>query len=61
MEARHKSLALAIGFMTSLEDAAFDRYGSMAGHQTSVRALAYHIAGHSALHVKSIGDNYHLQ
>jgi uncharacterized damage-inducible protein DinB len=50
-----------VAFFTSLEDAAFDRYGSMAEHQTSVRALAYHIAGHSALHVKSIRENYHLQ
>jgi hypothetical protein len=49
-----------VAFFMGLEDAAFDRYGSMAEHQTSVRALAYHIAGHSALHVKSIRDNYHL-
>lgn len=47
-----------VAFFNSLEEDAFDRWGVMAEHQTTVRALAYHIAGHGVLHIKSIKDNY---
>lgn len=50
-----------VAFFDSLAEDAFDRYGTMAEHQTSVRALAYHIAGHGALHVKSIRQNYSMR
>ena len=47
-----------VAFFESLEEEAFERWGIMAEHRTSVRALVYHIAGHGALHIKSIKDNY---
>lgn len=49
-----------VAFFNSLEEEAFDRTGIMAGHTTSVRAIAYHIAGHGAIHVESIKQNYGL-
>ena len=49
-----------VAFFNSLEDEAFDRHGVMAEHKTTVRAIAYHIAGHGALHIESIKQNYGL-
>lgn len=49
-----------VAFFAGLSEEAFDRSGTMAEHPTSVRALAYHIAGHSALHIESIKQNYLL-
>jgi uncharacterized damage-inducible protein DinB len=47
-----------VALFDSFEEEAFDRWGVMAEHRTSVRALAYHIAGHGALHIESIKQNY---
>lgn len=49
-----------VALFNSLDEEAFDRCGVMAEHQTSVRALVYHIAGHGALHIESIKQNYGL-
>lgn len=47
-----------VALFDSFEEEAFDRWGVMAEHRTSVRALTYHIAGHGALHIESIKQNY---
>lgn len=47
-----------VALFDSFEEEAFDRCGVMAKHRTSVRALAYHIAGHGALHIESIKQHY---
>jgi hypothetical protein len=49
-----------VALFNGLEEEAFGRMGTMADHPTSVRALAYHIAGHGALHIESIKRNYRL-
>jgi uncharacterized damage-inducible protein DinB len=42
----------------NLDDAAFVRQGIANGHAMSVRAAAYHIAGHELHHIASIRQNY---
>ena len=50
-----------IALFNGLDESAFDRNGIMAEYSTSVRALVYHIAGHSTLHIESIKENYNLR
>lgn len=45
-------------FFNSLSDAALTRAGIANGHVMSVRAAAYHIAGHELHHIHSIQANY---
>ncbi len=47
-----------ITFFNSLEDEALLRAGVANGHLMSVRAAAYHIAGHELHHLHSIRQNY---
>lgn len=47
-----------ISFFNSLEEKAFKRAGVANGHLMSVRAAAYHIAGHELHHLNSIRENY---
>lgn len=47
-----------ITFFNSLDDAALLRSGISADKVMSVRAAAYHIAGHELHHVNSIRENY---
>lgn len=47
-----------ITFFNSLEDKALTRAGVANGHLMSVRAMAYHIAGHELHHLHSIRQNY---
>ncbi|KAA3663628.1 MAG: DinB family protein [Chloroflexi bacterium] len=47
-----------ITFFGSLDDAALLRKGVGSGNIMSVRAAAYHIAGHELHHIKSIRENY---
>ncbi len=47
-----------IAFYNSLEDAAFQRAGLADGNIMSVRASAYHIAGHELHHMNFIKDHY---
>jgi len=47
-----------ITFFNSLDDAALMRTGVADGHRVSVRALAYHIAGHALRHVNIIKERY---
>lgn len=47
-----------ITFFNSLEDKALTRAGVANGHLMSVRAAAYHIAGHELHHLHSIRQNY---
>lgn len=47
-----------ITFFNSLEDKALLRAGVANGHLMSVRAAAYHIAGHELHHLHSIRQNY---
>ncbi len=42
----------------NLDDAALERAGTANGHKISVRAAAYHIAGHELHHLASIKQNY---
>jgi uncharacterized damage-inducible protein DinB len=51
---RHSTIALLNGFAGE----ALLRTGVMNGHPVSVRALAYHIAGHELHHVDVIKDRY---
>jgi uncharacterized damage-inducible protein DinB len=48
----------SIAFFRSLEDAALLRTGVADGHRVSVRALAYHIAGHELRHMNIIKERY---
>lgn len=45
-------------FFNSLEERALTRAGVANGHLMSVRAAAYHIAGHELHHLESIRQNY---
>jgi hypothetical protein len=45
-------------FFRHLEDAAWQRRGVASGHEVSVRALAYIIAGHVAHHVRILRERY---
>jgi uncharacterized damage-inducible protein DinB len=45
-------------FFNSLEDQALTRAGVANGHLMSVRAAAYHLAGHELHHLASIKENY---
>jgi uncharacterized damage-inducible protein DinB len=45
-------------FFNSLEDQALTRAGVANGHLMSVRAAAYHLAGHELHHLESIKENY---
>ena len=45
-------------FFKSLDDHALIRKGVASGNIMSVRAAAYHIAGHELHHLKSIKENY---
>lgn len=45
-------------FFNSLDDEALKRRGVGAGKIMSVRAAAYHIAGHELHHINSIRENY---
>lgn len=47
-----------ITFFNSLEDKALPRAGVANGHLMSVRAAAYHIAGHELHHLDSMRQNY---
>ncbi len=47
-----------ITFFNSLADPALTRAGVANGHLMSVRAAAYHIAGHELHHLASIRQNY---
>ncbi len=47
-----------IAFYNSLEDAAFQRAGLADGNIMSVRASAYHIAGHELHHINFIKEHY---
>jgi uncharacterized damage-inducible protein DinB len=51
---RYSTIALLNGFT----DEALLRTGVMNGHAVSVRALAYHIAGHELHHVSVIKERY---
>ncbi len=48
----------AITFFKSLDDEALNRHGIRSGNVMSVRAAAYHIAGHELHHIHSIQENY---
>ncbi|MCB0212660.1 MAG: DinB family protein [Anaerolineae bacterium] len=47
-----------ITLFKSFDDEALIRAGVSNGHMMSVRAAAYHIAGHELHHLNSIKDNY---
>lgn len=47
-----------IALFNSLDDEALERCGIGSGNVMSVRAAAYHIAGHELHHVNSIKENY---
>lgn len=47
-----------IAFFDSLDDASLTRAGISDGKMMSVRAAAYHIAGHELHHLNSIKENY---
>ena len=47
-----------ITFFSSLPEEALTRAGVANGHLMSVRAAAYHIAGHELHHLNSIRENY---
>jgi len=47
-----------ITFFNSLDEAALTRRGIGSGNIMSVRAAAYHIAGHELHHINSIKENY---
>jgi len=47
-----------ISFFAGLEDAAFLRSGIGSGNKVTVRALAYHIAGHEMRHMNIIRERY---
>lgn len=47
-----------IAFFKSLDDVALMRTGLADGQRTSVRALAYHIAGHELRHMNIIRERY---
>jgi uncharacterized damage-inducible protein DinB len=47
-----------IAFFNSLDDAALMRTGVADGNRASVRALAYHIAGHELRHINIIRERY---
>jgi len=47
-----------IAFFEGLEDQAFTRVGVANGNRVTVRALAYHIAGHEMRHVNIIKERY---
>lgn len=47
-----------ITFFNSLPEEALTRAGVANGHLMSVRAAAYHIAGHELHHLNSIKENY---
>lgn len=49
---------LTVAFFNSLDDAALMRSGVADGQRTSVRALAYHIAGHELRHRNIIKERY---
>ena len=49
---------LTVAFLNSLDDAALMRSGVADGKRTSVRALAYHIAGHELRHLNIIRERY---
>jgi uncharacterized damage-inducible protein DinB len=50
--------AATLTFFNSLEDNALTRSGVANGHVMSVRAAAYHLAGHELHHLNSIKENY---
>lgn len=50
--------AATIALFNSLSEEAFTRSGLASGHNLSVRAAAYQIAGHELHHVESIKENY---
>jgi uncharacterized damage-inducible protein DinB len=47
-----------IALFNGLEEEAFTRYGTADGKKATVRALAYHIAGHEMHHVAIIKEKY---
>jgi uncharacterized damage-inducible protein DinB len=47
-----------ITLFSSFDDAALERAGVANGHRMSVRAAAYHLAGHELHHLNSIKQNY---
>jgi uncharacterized damage-inducible protein DinB len=47
-----------VAFFNTLDDAALLRTGIADGHRVSVRALAYHIAGHELRHINMITERY---
>lgn len=47
-----------IGLFNSFDDTALMRSGTADGKQATVRALAYHIAGHELHHLHSIKEHY---
>ena len=49
---------LTVAFFNSLDDAALTRSGVADGKRVSVRALAYHIAGHELRHRNIIKERY---
>jgi len=50
--------AATISLFNNLPDEAFTRASVANGHAMSVRAAAYHIAGHELHHINSIKQNY---
>jgi uncharacterized damage-inducible protein DinB len=47
-----------LAFFASLDDEALLRRGVANGHPMSVRAAAYHIAGHELHHLRVLGERY---
>lgn len=47
-----------ITLFANLDEAVLNRAGVANGHSMSVRAAAYHIAGHELHHINSIKENY---
>ncbi len=47
-----------VALFSSFTEEVFLRSGTTNGHRTSVRALAYQIAGHALHHLNSIKENY---
>ncbi len=50
--------AATISFFSNLDEEAWTRMGVANGNRASVRALAYHIAGHELHHVNIIRERY---
>jgi hypothetical protein len=54
----HHVRASTLALLRSLDDAAWARGGPANGHEVTVRALAYILAGHEAHHVRILRERY---